>query len=240
MIDKEEAGKLVDKFSLVFQPIMKLFSETESELYAYEILLHCREKDCFPKYEFNRLIQNEDTNRILMEWYEKELIVYLRRYPEFLFELNIHPQQLKCASTWRFLESMQIFNKRLIIELTEHPPVFLHYKDSVEYNLSHCMKQIVKLGYEIVIDDVSSGQNTLDLVIENIDSISGFKFSMLNFRDLDFDTMMSFLEVWLKFSKKYHLGFIVEGVENKEIMQYLYRKEVILQQGYYWSPGRKL
>lgn len=236
----EEAKEFVEKFYLVFQPIMKMLSETESELYAYEVLLRSQENNCFPFEEFNHLIREENTNQILVEWYEKELKEYLLQYPHNTFDLNVHPQQLRFESTWEFLKAMQSFHHQLKIELTEYPPVFFYYIDYEKYDLNKYIKKVAELGYEIAIDDISCGQNTLDLVVENLEWISYFKFSLLSFRKLEIDITMSFLEVWLGLAQKYQLKFIVEGVESQEIMRRLYEKDVILQQGYYWSPGRKL
>lgn len=240
MKERDDVERMIEQFYFVFQPIMKVFSETESEVFAYEVLLRSKETKRFPENLFSLLIQEESTNRILMEWYEKELEKYLLFYPNVYFDINIHPQQFIHPSTWFFLKNMKKFNRQLKIELTEHRPVFINKKDHVNYALNDSIKEVANLGYEIAIDDIGSGQNTIDLVIENIESISCFKFSLLPFRKLDCRTIINFLNLWLQLAKKQKFTFIVEGVDSFHIMNFLFDNEIYLQQGYYWSAGEEL
>lgn len=240
MKEIQQAKNVVEKFYFVFQPIMKLLSETEQELYSYEILLRSKETHSFPAKEFNTLIEEEASNRVLFEWYAKELPGYLERYPDIQFDLNIHPQQFVYDSTWTFLEQIAPYKKQLKIELTELPPMFKYIEDYDGNNVNQHLTAVSKAGYRLAIDDIGSGQNTLDLVAKNLENIACFKFSLLAFRTLDFETKMDFLQVWKKFAQKYNYSFIVEGIDDEKMMKHLYQNDVVLQQGYYWSKPIRL
>lgn len=240
MRERSEVETIIQSFYLVFQPIMEVLSETESDLYAYEVLLRSRETGRFPNDLFSEFIEEESSNQLLMNWYEQELKHYLPRYPDVHFDFNIHPQQLVHASTWQFLKNMQPFNKQLKVELTEHVPIFKHGHHSNDYNLNYSIKRIAGMGYDIAIDDIGSGQNTLDLVLENSDFISCCKFSLLPFRKLDLKMILNFLEAWFQVAQKQKFTFIVEGVDSSFVKNTLLENNIRLQQGFYWSKGDHL
>ena len=102
------------------------------------------------------------------------------------------------------------------------------------------IEEIHSLGYKVSIDDVATGQDTLELVLKNIDSISSLKFPLRAFKELDLDILLLFLDSWHGLAKRYGKTFIVEGVENERVAKKLYDRGIVWQQGYYWGKSVEL
>ncbi|WP_225357747.1 EAL domain-containing protein [Limosilactobacillus reuteri] len=49
--------------------------------------------------------------------------------------------------------------------------------------------------------------------------------------------MISFVNAWLTFAKKYHLTFVIEGISNRQLAKKFAGNPIILQQGFYWGKG---
>ena len=51
--------------------------------------------------------------------------------------------------------------------------------------------------------------------------------------------MISFVNAWLTFAKKYHLTFVIEGI-NRQLAKKFAGNPIILQQGFYWGKEQHI
>lgn len=96
------------------------------------------------------------------------------------------------------------------------------------------------MGYQLALDDVDSGLNSLQYVMDHIDLVDVIKFSLLPFRKMDHPTMLHFLEGWYKISQRYNLRLVVEAVEDEQFAHKLFDLGVTYQQGYFRGRGNTL
>lgn len=239
-MNKESVKKIVADFYLVYQPIVEVISTKKQEIYGYETLLRSKEANRFPQKEFQELIQTDANNQILLAWYVDNLKEVFAKHPDVIVSVNIHPQQMLWPSTQKFFDEMAPFCENLTIELTEQPPNLCICTGVQDYDLVAHLKKVAAMGYQIAIDDLGCGQNTLNLVTENIESITWMKFSLLPFLALDKEVGEMFLKAWLKLANKKKIRFIAEGIEDQHTMKELLDLGVVYQQGYYWSAGERL
>lgn len=232
--------KEVEDLYFNYQPIVKVVSTNQYEIYSYEVLLRSKKKEGFPGELFTRLIETNEGNHLLLERTRQILKQFLCRHQKPSICLNIHPQQLGFPSTWEFLERMKEFNERLIIEITELPPQIAACQVAAIQGLTGAIEKIKKYGYRVALDDVSTGQNTLMTAVDNLDHISWIKFSLLPFRGIDRNITLHFLKGWQQLAKKHCLLFIVEGVESGDLATVLSDNQMIFQQGYFWGKGQPL
>lgn len=227
----------VSNLYFVFQPIIRTMCATYQKIYSYEVLLRSKEDGRFPVDLFTDLITDESKNKILLDEYVKMVYDFMESHPHSELSINLHHQQLSHESTWGFLKKIQNYSQRITIEFTEFPP------DSyVRNNFSTraWMRDINELGFKIALDDVDSGLNSLQFVMDHIDLLHTIKFSMLPFRKMDRSTMLHFIEGWIKISTRYGIGFVVEAVEDRDTAKQLSKMGAIYQQGYYWGRGMVL
>lgn len=228
--------KVADLY-FVFQPIIQVLSEKSHTISSYEVLLRSRKEGRFPIDLFLDLISDEESNQILLDEYKKMVYHFMESCPDIGLSLNVHHEQLVHESTWKFLNDIQIFSNRITIEFTEFVP------DSyVRNNFStrQWMCAINKLGYRIALDDIDSGLNSLQFVMEHIDLIKVIKFSLLPFRMMDRPTILHFIEGWIKISERYNVALVVEAVEDKQLANELNNLGAVYQQGYFWGRGKVL
>lgn len=119
----------------------------------------------------------------------------------------------------------------LIIELTEAMPL----KTIKEFSL-----QLHQYDISLVIDDVGTGSNTFDNVKNLLPYVDKIKFAMQNLRtDGDDEKIPEYLSFWVQQARKYCLGVILEGVENRQDQILAKKFGIFLQQGYlYGKPQR--
>ena len=67
--------------------------------------------------------------------------------------------------------------------------------------------------------------------------LTSFYNPPLLFKDEDYEIMISFVNAWLTFAKKYHLTFVIEGISNRQLAKKFAGNPIILQQGFYWGKG---
>lgn len=228
--------KVADLY-FVFQPIVRKISGESQIISSYEVLLRSREDGRFPIDLFLNLISDEESNEILLDEYRIMVYDFMNSHLNVDLSLNLHHEQLIHESTWGFLKEIQVFSNRITIEFTEFLP-----NSYVRNNFStrQWMCDINKLGYRIALDDVDSGLNSLQFVMEHIDLVKVIKFSLLPFRMMDRPTILHFIEGWIKISEHYKVALVVEAVEDEELANELSRLGAIYQQGYFWGKGKVL
>ncbi|MDK2780202.1 MAG: hypothetical protein PWP61_499 [Trichococcus sp.] len=226
----------LDDFFIVCQPIVCCSDTTSVD--RYEVLLRSKQHNRFPEESFLWMIEEDDRNRKLMSYYHSALTKMICNDSHAKFALNLHPKQLQHPSTWQFLDSIAFLKENISIELTEHQ---CNLGSPEERKLLHMyLTNLRKKGFLIAIDDVGTGQNNLELVLNNIAVIDTIKLSMSAFRALDEKVLLNFLSSWLFLSETYNLKVVVEGVESERISNELKQLGVIYQQGYYHGVATNL
>lgn len=227
--------ELIEGFYLVFQPIFKVCPSGSPKIVDYEILLRAADHR-FPKDRFQTIIKDEDRNGIFLSWFAGKLVELVTHFPQKKFDINIEPQQLQYQSTWDFLSRMSSYSDQLIIEITERAPLYFEYSSKNAIILEGSLSKIKSLGYEVALDDVGSGQNSLGEVVKNYPNIDRLKFSMVCFKNIKNQIELNFLKSWIKLSEEYQLEIVVEGIETKEMSAKLVEDNCYcLQQGFYWQ-----
>lgn len=224
-------------FYLDFQPIVHVLAEGKCDMTHFEVLLRSRQDHRYPEDLLNFYITSEDKNHLLVDWYASQLIAFCEKYPLYVFNYNIHPQQFVYESTWRYLDQLKDYSKQIHIEITEKLVPVDFAVEGVSFKMETHIRKVHDLGYTVSIDDVATGQNTLELVMNNIDCISSLKFSLRAFNHLELEILGLFLEAWQSLAQKHDIKFIVEGVESQEDSQKLFERGIVWQQGYFWAKS---
>ncbi|WP_436859288.1 EAL domain-containing protein [Citrobacter tructae] len=127
----------------------------------------------------------------------------------------------------KFRNSFVKDDLNLVIEVTEREP--LH----VDEHLVHTLNVLHENGFVIALDDFGTGYSGLsylhDLHIDYIKIDQSFVARV----SADEDSTR-LLDCVLDLAQKLSLSIVAEGVETKEQVDYLNRKNVIIQQGYYF------
>ncbi|MBZ6527524.1 EAL domain-containing protein [Aerococcaceae bacterium DSM 111021] len=238
MIIQYETQK--NDFYLEFQPIIHVLPEGKYDMTHFEVLLRSRQNHRYPEDLLDFYISCEERNHLLVDWYAGQLMVLCEKYPQYTFNYNIHPQQFIYESTWRYLDQLKDYSKQIHIEITEKLVPVDFAVEGVSFKMETFIQKIHGLSYKVSIDDVATGQNTLELVMNNIDCISSLKLSLLSFNNLDVETLGLFLDAWQSLAQKHGIKFIVEGVESQEASEKLFERGIVWQQGYYWAKSVEL
>ena len=104
---------------LVFQPIIQLISKDRKEITEFEVLLRSKTTGAYPGNLMDQFITSEELNKHFLSWYLEEMEVHCQRYPDYVFNVNIHPQQFLHSSTWCFLKKLREYTHQVNIEITE-------------------------------------------------------------------------------------------------------------------------
>lgn len=220
---------------LVFQPIIRLKAKGRKEITEFEVLLRSKATGAYPGELMDQYTATEVLNKLLLTWYSEELICHCQKHPNYVFNVNIHPQQFLHPSTWDFLKEMKDYARQINIEMTERP-FFMDSNRTHPINyVSTIIRKMHSLGYKVSFDDVGSGLNSLDLVARNIDQVDCLKFSLHSFRYVDKKTIDLFLIAWHHLAESHNVKIVVEGVEDAAMSEKLYDLGIDWQQGYYWA-----
>lgn len=222
-------------FYLIYQPIVYVSQDLTHQTQEYEVLLRSKETKRFPVAEFNRFIETGTLYPDFMEWYTQTLYEKLVECPTIRLSINIQFDQFCYTSTCYFLERLETFSDRIIIELTEDQPEQLD-----ENKIGQCIQKIREHGFLIALDDVNTGTNDIHFLAQHASDIYRLKFSLIHFKELSPATLASLLEGWRHVAKTYKKEFVVEGIESSQVSKYLSERGVCLQQGYLFGKGDSL
>ncbi|EJF00048.1 EAL domain-containing protein [Liquorilactobacillus mali] len=229
------------QFYLVCQPIVRIQANQLIESVAdYEVLIRSRRNDKFPFETFRKLIESETYNDIFIKWFEKEFRYLLQKFPDYKFDINIDPQQFKYPRTWVFINNISDEHQRIAIEITEAIPLNKEFATQDEFFEKSPLPVLKKIGFKTVIDDIGTGQNSLQFVSNNLQNIDRLKISLVAFRGLRSDIIYRFLEAWCNLANKYNFEFVVEGIDNKITAKNLVSGGLIMQQGFFWQEPHVL
>lgn len=216
-------------FYLVVQPIFRVHAQTK-EILAYELLLRSNKNDLFPFFEFQKLIENRESNGQLMNWYYKEILAIISKTKKVI-NVNIHPQQFFFPETFDMLNKLTKYSKRICIEITEHdtnPSI----KDNSSFFLLGMINTIKKMGYSVALDDVGTGIHTLINIRLLLDAVDVLKLSIISLKQTYQFEIISEINFWSEIAREHNTSFIVEGIDNCVMVTNLVEKGMFLQQGF--------
>ncbi|OIM25178.1 EAL domain-containing protein [Oenococcus oeni] len=234
--DEQNLSEKVGNLYLVLQPIVNAVDCSGCEILDFEVLLREKSTNEFPLLTFQAIIDNDESNAIYMKWFENEIKKIYSFLPKKNLDINLDPQQLLLSSTWIFLKNISEFCHQIKIEITETPSKLLEGRKIIN---KQTLLRIKKFGYTVAFDDVDTGENNLQFVINNINYIDRIKLSLPFFRKESCREIWSLLKKWKAFADLHNLELIVEGVSNKKLSCELSKYKFNFQQGYYWSCPKR-
>ncbi|MDN2454381.1 EAL domain-containing protein [Lactobacillus sp. UCMA15818] len=221
----------VNGLGLCLQPIIYR-NRVGEKLQEFEVLLRGKRTLKFPKDEFEYLIQNNQKNSLLMEWLAEKIRSILEVHSNYVLCVNLNPEQFLFESTWVYLMELQMFSSNMKIEVTEH----ISKTGMVDrIKLVDSITDIKMMGYEIAIDDVGTGQNTLLFVLDNILQIKRLKLSLVPLARLNKESIILLLRFWKSIADKHGLEFVVEGIDSEKLSDMVLKLGIELQQGFLWE-----
>ncbi len=226
-------------FQLFFQP--KIDTQT-NHLIGHEILLRNKSSQpVFPDTHFHSIIASKETHADFLHWFKKELLRLLATYSQHVFAINFYPEQLLYAETLDLLEELIDYRDVLIIEITED--IFSPSDRARENWLLMQIKKIDQMGFHVALDDVDSGQNSLERAASYAPYLNRIKFSYIKclHDGVKPQTIFRFIEAWKDFTRENQLDFVIEGIENEQTSRQLKQMGLFLQQGYFFGkPSRQI
>lgn len=234
----------MNEFQLYFQPKVDM---QDNRIIGYEILLRNKETNPFyPAQKLEEIIYNKEKHSLYLNWFQEELEQLVQLFPTVIFSINFAPKQLFYPETHAFFTKLQPYAEQLIIEITEDVPLFVASIENmnssiIEQRLQSIFTSIKEKGYDIALDDVDSGKNSLDEVLKYTSYLKQIKFSIVkcNKKNLKEETMHLFLGAWQKIAEDYELDFVIEGIENQQISETFNEQGIFLQQGYHFGKPSK-
>lgn len=230
----EYTKKLLNNLFFCLQPIIREYEGVK--INEYEILLREKKNQNFPKDEFEYLSQDNRRNEMLMAWSYSKIKRILELNSQWILWVNISPQQLTFKSTYLFLENLKKSRKNIKIEITEQLP---NNRVVNKTKTIKCIADIKKLGYELALDDIGSGCNTLPFVLENIMQIKRVKLSLVPLRLLSQEATLLLIKFWKLVADEAKLEFVVEGIDSDSLNLLIASRGVKLQQGFLWQDQFK-
>jgi predicted signal transduction protein with EAL and GGDEF domain len=150
---------------------------------------------------------------------------------KFRICVNISPLQFNQndlpAYLRDFLEKSGLNPNRLELEFTESAIM-----TDAETNIAKLM-ELKALGLDLAVDDFGTGYSSLSYLKRF--PIDTLKIDQSFVADLDSSDGAAIIDAILALAKALNLRVIAEGIETKEQLRYLIKKECHLLQGYYFS-----
>ncbi|MGY0401968.1 EAL domain-containing protein [Carnobacterium jeotgali] len=230
----------MNEFQLYFQPKVDM---QDNRIIGYEILLRNKEANPFyPAQRMEEIIYNKEEHGLYLNWFQEELEQLVQLFPTVIFSINFAPKQLFYPETYAFFTKLQPYAEQLIIEITEDVPLFFAPIENmnssiIEQHMHSIFNSIKEKGYNIALDDVGSGKNSLDEVLKYTSYLKQIKFSIVkcNKKNLKEETMNLFLEAWQRMAEDHQLDFIIEGIESQQISEDFKERGIFMQQGYHFG-----
>lgn len=216
------------KLTLYAQPIY-YFSVPCHPLVAYELLLRNTLDKKFPSQFFERVISDQKVHAELLEWYYKEVLSVLSKSKEMI-SINIHPQQLVFPETYSFLKNLEVYHKKILVEITEHD-TNQSIQDQPVHFLANAIQNIKGMKFSVALDDVGTGIYTVDYLNTLIKSVDVIKFSTLSINN--YEEIMTEIDFWYDFSVSNKVRLIIEGVDSYVFHNQLLKRKIFLQQGFF-------
>lgn len=229
------------KLTFVFQPIVEVDAQGKRvNTIAHEILLRDAETDCFPLNFFQEQLQSNEKILPLYTCYAEGITQYFKENPTHHLNVNINPNQFFLQATYEHFKKLELFSDQITFELTESP--YVEGMSSIDYiaDLLSVITHIKEMGFHVALDDVGTGENTLQLAEKLSTEIEVLKFTTVPFHIRRANQGNHLLRSWRVFANKKRLPLIIEGIETSEQAQVFAELGYTLQQGYYWNEQEQL
>jgi predicted signal transduction protein with EAL and GGDEF domain len=145
--------------------------------------------------------------------------------------VNISPLQFNQtdlpAFIKKFLETSGLDANRLELEFTESAIM-----TDAETNIEK-LSELTAIGLDLAIDDFGTGYSSLSYLKRF--PINTLKIDQSFIADLDTSDGAAIVDAILALAKALNLRVVAEGIETKEQLRYLVKKQCKLLQGYYFS-----
>lgn len=229
-MNKEE--KFLSTWYLVKQPVYCVGNTHEDErdqVFFYEILLRSTVTNRFPFEEFSSLIATKHGNQLFFNWLKSNLTEFFNQFTNKPgLSLNIEPKQLITGEFVTFLDELDAFKEKLIIEVTERLPNSIN-----TVNFANQLKEISDKGYYILIDDVDILNHRTKPWEYFARYINGFKLSPIAVKFCRKQELVELVELITELQLLHDIRLIGEGTENPQIMETYIDLGIKYQQGWY-------
>lgn len=225
----EQISTELRDLTCILQPIVFFPQDGTKRVVSYELLIRSKKTGRLPRKLLELVLNDEIANELFLDWQEAELRRRLSADPNLKICLNLAPQQLCFATTWKFLNRLKSLRKQLILEITEEP---ISLKPTM---ISHFLKRFESLGYVMVLDDVGTGINRYGMIerYSTSKNLLALKLSLIKLNTFSETTKLWIIQMYRAYCEKKELLLVIEGVEDRHLVQIL--KELrCLQQGYFW------
>lgn len=228
----ERTGKMFKNYRLIAQPVYDI---KHKKIVMHELVIGKKEgkKGSFTKIDDEMAVFFEENYPSFINWLQKELmkIVAKKIYPKI--SINIRSSQFFRLETMKMFEKLRIYNEQIVIEITENlvqlPESKSHFTPAeLDAFLYGKIRSLQAFGYEVMLDDVGCGINSLERLMYYLPLISGFKISLEKF---ELSILEAFIAAWKKIADKHQKVMVLEYVKNKKDSSILEGMNLILQQG---------
>ena len=220
----------------------KINSTTGQTKDAYELLLRGGgpSNRRFPQAVYEQIITRHCAHSEYSKWLLETLRRLLDRHPQTHYALNLDHQELEYQETFAFLEALHDYHQQLSIEITETLPY--HRKGAYYESINvDAFERIASMGYQIALDDIGQGMNSLGNLFAVKPYISRVKFSLVHFRTfLNQGELEALVLLFAQISASLEKEFVVEGIEDEETAKWLEDHQITLQQGYFYDCPRSI
>lgn len=220
----------VKDLTLYCQPIYRVTGVDQAQVVDYELLLRQTNGQAVAVEQLNYWMSVAERRKQMRAWVISELETFFDAHPEVILNLNIDPWQFIYPDSWDYLNELQRLNKQLHLEITERNSAgtkLLHFTDLLD--------NLKQREFVVSLDDVGSGYNSLQTVLNNSQYLDRIKFSLLIFGQKDHSSEVLFAQAWQDLACRRGLEMVVEGVECPYLVEELIQYHCQLQQGFYWQ-----
>ncbi|WP_167628998.1 EAL domain-containing protein [Listeria valentina] len=195
------------------------------------------------KVEGNKgtFIKNDDQMHAFFEenysaftnWLQKELMKVLANHIYPKVSINIRSSQFFHLETMKMFEKLKPYSGQIVIEITEDlvrlPETKTHFTPTeLDAFLYGKIWSLQAFGYDVMLDDVGCGINSLERVTYYLPLITGFKISLEKF---ELTILEAFITAWKKFADEHGKLVVLEHVRSKAVSSMLEGMSLVLQQG---------
>lgn len=236
MTVREQLSSMLQDLVLYVQPIYNVSTPNQIFVNDYEVLMRSKSQQCFPFQIMQQLIATETGNQLLLNWELRELKKIVAIYPKCHLDLNFDLIQLQYPSTWQYLQKIKELSNQITIEITERGT----NRNTDVNEFRQILQNIQRIGLPIALDDVDSGFNNLQVILENISYLYRIKFSLLKIQHEHPAVKAAFIKAWQVLANHKHLELVVEAVEDQQQVCNCIDYGCVLQQGFYWGRPRAI
>ena len=238
---REELKKSIENdfqgFQLYFQPIV---SAKIGIINGCEALLRWKGetiKDSYPMEFINILEMNGDIGAV-GTWVMEQSLLHLKRwralYPDFHMGFNVSYQQFLDPEfidhTVRFTKELELDPRQITIELTESSSI----DDPRE--LAEIFTRLHHEGFLLALDDFGTAYASLELLKYLPVNLIKIEHSFVNqLAQPDNKVDYTIISGILSLCRELGCQSVVEGIENKEILNIIKTIDPTFLQGYYYS-----